>query len=120
MYVFPEFNDIYKPGKLKKFVADLHSGKLHREFHYGPDSNNSEHEESKPNSDSDAPAAAPASASSPKTESDGNQVQEVHDNEIHDNENHDNDIHEEESPPDSTFIKLAPSEKRYTLLRNEL
>lgn len=27
------------PGKLKNFIADLHSGKLHREFHYGPDPN---------------------------------------------------------------------------------
>lgn len=25
------------PGKLKQFVDDLYSGKLHREFHYGPD-----------------------------------------------------------------------------------
>nr|XP_031532997.1 endoplasmic reticulum resident protein 44 [Vicugna pacos] len=25
------------PGKLKQFVFDLHSGKLHREFHHGPD-----------------------------------------------------------------------------------
>lgn len=25
------------PGLLKQFVADLHSGKLHREFHHGPD-----------------------------------------------------------------------------------
>lgn len=25
------------PGKLKQFVLDLHSGKLHREFHHGPD-----------------------------------------------------------------------------------
>ena len=25
------------PGKLKTFVDDLHSGKLHREFHHGPD-----------------------------------------------------------------------------------
>ena len=25
------------PGKLSKFVQDLHSGKLHREFHHGPD-----------------------------------------------------------------------------------
>lgn len=25
------------PGKLRKFVQDLHSGKLHREFHHGPD-----------------------------------------------------------------------------------
>ena len=25
------------PGKLKNFIQDLHSGKLHREFHFGPD-----------------------------------------------------------------------------------
>ena len=24
------------PEKMKQFIADLHSGKLHREFHYGP------------------------------------------------------------------------------------
>ncbi|MGH0120488.1 UNVERIFIED_CONTAM: hypothetical protein FKN15_066812 [Acipenser sinensis] len=37
MYVFPDFNDLTIPGKLKQFVQDLHSGKLHREFHHGPD-----------------------------------------------------------------------------------
>ena len=26
-----------KPNLLKQFIADLHSGKLHREFHHGPD-----------------------------------------------------------------------------------
>jgi len=25
------------PGKVVKFIDDLESGKLHREFHYGPD-----------------------------------------------------------------------------------
>ncbi|XP_056141623.1 endoplasmic reticulum resident protein 44 [Lampris incognitus] len=37
MYVFPEFKDLLVPGKLRQFVLDLHSGKLHREFHHGPD-----------------------------------------------------------------------------------
>lgn len=38
MYVFNEFDDIHKKqGKLRQFVLDLHSGKLHREFHYGPE-----------------------------------------------------------------------------------
>ncbi|KFM62196.1 Endoplasmic reticulum resident protein 44, partial [Stegodyphus mimosarum] len=37
MYLFPGFEDIHVPGKLKEFVLDLFSGKLHREFHYGPD-----------------------------------------------------------------------------------
>ncbi|KAM7092796.1 endoplasmic reticulum resident protein 44 isoform 8-T8 [Molossus nigricans] len=37
MYVFEDFKDILIPGRLKQFVFDLHSGKLHREFHHGPD-----------------------------------------------------------------------------------
>nr|AZI70945.1 endoplasmic reticulum resident protein 44 [Hippocampus abdominalis] len=37
MYVFPDYQDLNIPGKLKQFVLDLHSGKLHREFHHGPD-----------------------------------------------------------------------------------
>ena len=32
-----EFTFCSKPGLLKQFIADLHSGKLHREFHHGPD-----------------------------------------------------------------------------------
>jgi len=26
-----------KPGLVRQFIADLNSGKLHREFHQGPD-----------------------------------------------------------------------------------
>lgn len=37
MYLFPDYSQAYIPGKLKSFLADLYSGKLHREFHYGPD-----------------------------------------------------------------------------------
>lgn len=40
MYLFPNFQNIFKEGKLKSFLQDLHSGKLHREFHYGPDVSN--------------------------------------------------------------------------------
>lgn len=42
MYLFPKFDDIYQPGKLKSFLQDLYSGKLHREFHYGPDTSSNE------------------------------------------------------------------------------
>lgn len=38
MYLFPNYKDIEIPGKLKQFLKDLYSGKLHREFHYGPES----------------------------------------------------------------------------------
>lgn len=37
MYLFPNYEDMYKPGKLKQFLEDLYSGKLHRQFHYGPE-----------------------------------------------------------------------------------
>ncbi|CAI4224301.1 unnamed protein product [Auanema sp. JU1783] len=37
MYLFPNTNDLTVSGKLRQFVLDLHSGKLHREFHHGPD-----------------------------------------------------------------------------------
>lgn len=37
MYLFSDVKDLKTPGKLKAFVDDLYSGKLHREFHYGPD-----------------------------------------------------------------------------------
>lgn len=33
MYLFPKFNDINRPGRLRRFIEDLHSGRLHREFH---------------------------------------------------------------------------------------
>ncbi|XP_037085694.1 endoplasmic reticulum resident protein 44-like [Pollicipes pollicipes] len=36
MYVFPDIKEMESPGRLKQFIDDLHSGKLHREFHYGP------------------------------------------------------------------------------------
>lgn len=37
MYMFPRISDMERPGKLKQFIKDLYSGKLHREYHYGPD-----------------------------------------------------------------------------------
>uniref|UniRef100_A0A6B2EB36 Putative endoplasmic reticulum resident protein 44-like isoform x2 n=1 Tax=Phlebotomus kandelakii TaxID=1109342 RepID=A0A6B2EB36_9DIPT len=37
MYLFDNVKDMYTPGKLKGFLEDLYSGKLHREFHYGPE-----------------------------------------------------------------------------------
>lgn len=38
MYLFPKnFKEIGVDQNLFKFVTDLHSGKLHREFHNGPD-----------------------------------------------------------------------------------
>merc|ERR1719347_1205225 len=37
MYLFPKYEDMRIPGKVKEFLGKLYSGQLHREFHYGPD-----------------------------------------------------------------------------------
>lgn len=47
MYVLPKFDEMYVPGRLKKFVDDLYSGKLHREFHYGPEEEDPTSDEAK-------------------------------------------------------------------------
>ncbi|KAE9549458.1 hypothetical protein FO519_007333 [Halicephalobus sp. NKZ332] len=33
MFLFPNMSELDGPGKLRQFVLDLHSGKLHKEFH---------------------------------------------------------------------------------------
>ena len=33
MFLFDEMKDLPVPGKLRQFVLDLHSGKLHKHFH---------------------------------------------------------------------------------------
>lgn len=83
-------------GLLKEFVDDLQSGKLHREFHYGPDpvvqtqppkpkiSQDGQHVDREP-----APSEQPA-AKKPT------------------------------SPPESVFKQLKPSHNRYTVLKDEL
>jgi len=38
MYLLPSFSDLSVPGKLRQFIEDLNSGKLHREYHHGADS----------------------------------------------------------------------------------
>ena len=42
MYLFPKYEDMRTPGNVRQFILDLYSGKLHREFHYGPDEDEKE------------------------------------------------------------------------------
>lgn len=60
MYLFPKFEDIDIPNKLKSFIQDLYSGKLHREFHYGPDPDKDE-EQTQPATDKKGPTNPPES-----------------------------------------------------------
>lgn len=109
MYIFPTIADLTTPGKLKQFVLDLHSGKLHREFHHGPDvAQETPQIEAKP----EAPAVPAAEGDIPRGLGDPDPnpgvVTEPKDTET------------PSVPPESTFVKLAPSKNRYTLLKDEL
>ncbi|KAK6961137.1 endoplasmic reticulum resident protein 44 [Biomphalaria glabrata] len=100
MYLFPHDvkKDLATPGLVKQFIEDLHSGKLHREFHHGPD----------PTTASPVPEIndeSDAQKNIPRDTSDQPQQPIQSKN---------------TSPPESTFKKLAPSRNRYTILRDEL
>ncbi len=96
MYLYPDFKTFSEGENLKQFVDDLNSGKLHREFHNGPD-----------------PVGLP-------------NLQNVQfEIVINPNTDHIPKIPEQKkeaekkaSPPESTFIKLAPSSDRYSALRH--
>ncbi len=95
-----------------QFLADLYSGKLHREFHYGPDKSEEEKSSEK------APAAAAAV--------DDNQGPDISDNEVDTGEGGYPDYQQRDGrerraadPPESQFQHLGPSRNRYTLLHDE-
>lgn len=104
MYLFPHDvrKDLGTPGLLKQFVADLHSGKLHREFHHGPDPT--------------TPAPVPVQQEEKKEEA------KPTDHLPHDKAEPQQVEHRRQptSPPESQFIKLGPSRNRYTILKDEL
>jgi len=106
MYIFPNMAELTTPGKLKQFVLDLHSGKLHREFHHGPDP---VQEVPQVEAKAEDKPAAGDTGDIPREDPDpsGN-VENIN-------------VPETPSvPPESTFVKLAPSKNRYTLLKDEL
>ncbi|XP_033728307.1 endoplasmic reticulum resident protein 44-like [Pecten maximus] len=97
MYIFSKnTNEMNEPGVLKQFVQDLHSGKLHREFHHGPD-----------------PTTTPPSDNN-EAEADA-QTDHI----PHDTNDKNAEVKSPTSPPESTFRKLAPSENRYTILHKD-
>ncbi|VDN05326.1 unnamed protein product [Thelazia callipaeda] len=86
MFLFDNMNELYIPGKLRQFVLDLHSGKLHKDFHENLDQKmlNLQKlalENSETFDDNAKPAAITSAA-----------------------------------PPSSVFKELKPSENRYSLL----
>jgi endoplasmic reticulum resident protein 44 len=77
MYNFPKFQDIHINGKLKKFILDLHSGKLHREFHDGPDPTQKQIEEVKATTGSKVDAGEAKASEAPLSDEDTKVVVEV-------------------------------------------
>ncbi|RUS73896.1 hypothetical protein EGW08_018347 [Elysia chlorotica] len=102
MYVFPHpvKDGLNTPGLLKRFIEDLHSGKLHREFHHGPDP---------------TPPAIEVVSSNNQGDGDSNTK-----NIPRDDVKSRPQAQKITSPPESTFRKLGPSRNRYTILRDEL
>lgn len=96
MYLWPHDprKDLENSQLLKTFVADLNSGKLHREFHNGPDPVQQ------------APEVHGDSGGHVAKDADTDEVKKP--------------AGDQTAPPPSVFRKLGPSHNRYTLLRDEL
>jgi len=95
MYLFPKYEDMRTTGKVRQFLLDLYSGKLHREFHYGPD----EEEEEKPE---DNEVIVDTTGHIPREKDDHNVVKR-----------------NARVPPDSQFQHLKPSDNRYSFRHDE-
>lgn len=92
MYLFPKYEDSRIPGKIKQFLGKLYSGQLHREFHYGPE----EEEEDK----EDSNVIADSTGHIPRLEDKKDRVKRS-------------------GPVDSTFQHLKPSDNRYSFRHDE-
>lgn len=110
MYLFPKFEDIKIPGKVKTFLQDLYSGKLHREFHYGPDQAEEKKEVEDKSEDNKEEVkkedAVEEGKHIPRTDDEQPEKAEEKPKKSTD-------------PPESQFVHLGPSKNRYTILRDE-
>jgi len=129
MFLFRRFANIAKPGKLERFIADLHSGKLHYEFHNGPmNPNEDKDDEEQSTTPSPAPETEKPLTLKDKVEAAQEIKQEIKEALIsaeasrqattpepaHDE---DDDPHKP-VPVRSVVKKLMPSEHRYSFAKN--
>ena len=119
MYLFPfdVKNELGKPGILRQFVLDLHSGKLHREFHQGPDPTQAPQLAMDPVKDVPNKVADEAEPHIPKSKA-GDVDDALAD--YQDMGAYQQQQFGRTDPPESMFAKLAPSRLRYSLARDEL
>merc|ERR1712106_70887 len=113
MYLFSKYEDIRLRGRVKSFLEDMYNGKLHREYHYGPDKTTKKEENKEENKDSeqkvkeedkksDDTKHIPRSENEKDVEKSSEKTEEI-----------------SSDPPESQFIHLGPSKNRYTILRDE-
>lgn len=115
MYLFKKFSNVDVPGKLKKFVQDLHSGKLHQDFHNPPAHDEDDHDIQEIPETPKAPAEDQPKP--PEIVGDGVIREHVPSGAAkQDSEDSDDST---KKPPETIFQKLAPSNNRYSF-RDEL
>jgi len=111
MFLFPDVKEISQDGKLLQFVKDLHSEKLHRDFHNPPPPTQ---QTSTTTASSNDGGGDSKSKHIPKTSSDSS---------ADSSSNTANQIlktgSKSSSPPESVFIRLTPNRARYSF-RDEL
>ena len=116
MYLFPKYEDSKIPGRMKNFLQSLYSGKLHREFHYGPDKEEEKKEEEKKENEKVEDKAAQNSDDGEKKEGEANHIPRD-DKPTEDTSK--KPVKKSTGPPESQFAHLGPSKNRYTILRDE-
>jgi len=114
MYLFPKYEDTRIPGKVKTFLQDLYSGKLHREFHYGPDPEEEKKEDEEKSDESEEEVKPDENANEGKD--DAKHIPRTDDEQPEKSSKKPEKITD---PPESQFVHLGPSKNRYTILRDE-
>lgn len=109
MFLFPNFNEISQEGKLLQFVKDLHSEKLHRDFHNPPPATQ--------------PLPTTTASSNEGGESKGKHIPKTSSTGNSESANSANQFlrsnHDPSQPPESVFVRLSPNRARYSF-RDEL
>ncbi|XP_075257287.1 endoplasmic reticulum resident protein 44-like isoform X2 [Convolutriloba macropyga] len=113
MYVYPHQDKMFDAELLKTFIRDLQSGKLHREFHHGPDQaipvkQLEQHKQpvvttTKTGQIHIKTVVVDKQPVDPKREPNSGSLE----------------LKQPSTPPESQFVKLAPSDLRYSF-RDEL
>jgi len=98
MFIFPDIKQISVNGKLLQFIKDLHSGKLHQDFHNPP---------------------PPSAHIIPQENVDIKSQGTINDGSPGQAANQFLKLNNAPSPPESVFIRLTPSRQRYSF-RDEL